>query len=126
MKSSTVHVVALLRFTTLFYNQQGSSGIWSAERQHVSLLGYLIFLIQINQENGYCGFLFGLPVHGFLPCIGQPKQGLHLFAQHRLKLCLLLGHQGDLAPCCKGCDKKEPFCNTKKCKEESRISEKEI
>ena len=33
IKSNTVHVLALLTFTTLFYGQQGRLGIWDMDMQ---------------------------------------------------------------------------------------------
>ena len=44
------------------------------------------FLIQINKkiDTVVRGFLFGLPVHGYLPGAGQPKQVLHLLGHHWL------------------------------------------
>ena len=66
------------------------------------------------QEHGYYGFLFGCQVHGLLPSADKSKQVHHLFAHHRPQLHILLGHQGGHVPSSQGCEKEEPFCNTKK------------
>ena len=85
------------------------------EKTHNLRLFSHISLIQIKEENDCCCELFfGLPVHGFLPGTGQPEQFLHLLAHHWLNLCILIGHQGDLASSCKCCEKEEPLNATKK------------
>ena len=64
----------ITNFTRAPHVQRGLMGIGAA-REATCFSGLLLhFLDSDFQENGFVGFFFGLPVHGFLSCAGQPSK----------------------------------------------------